>query len=78
MPRHKPLTDREVALVAYLRTHMAERGYAPTMQEIGDRFGWSSLATVHEHLSRLEAKGVIRREGHARRGILVLDPPGRS
>ena len=36
-------------------------GYAPTLTEIADRLGLSSLATVHEHLAVLEKKGLIRR-----------------
>lgn len=47
-------------------------GYAPTLTEIAQHFGLSSLATVHEHLSTLEKKGLIRRYRGAVRGIELL------
>lgn len=48
-------------------------GYAPTLTEIADKLGLSSLATVHEHLVTLEKKGFIRRYRGAVRGIEVLE-----
>jgi len=47
-------------------------GYAPTLTEIAQSMGLSSLATVHEHLSTLEKKGLIRRYRGAVRGIELL------
>lgn len=49
-------------------------GSSPTLQEIADAMGLSSLATVHEHLQALERKGVIKRFDGAVRGIELLDP----
>jgi repressor LexA len=61
------LTKRQKQLVDYLTQYIAERGYAPTLAEIGQYFGLSSLATVHKHLHNLEAKGFIRRmHNHSR------------
>ncbi|PJA50794.1 repressor LexA [Candidatus Shapirobacteria bacterium CG_4_8_14_3_um_filter_35_11] len=48
-------------------------GYAPTLTEIANKLGLSSLATVHEHLATLEKKGFIRRYRGAVRGIEVLE-----
>jgi repressor LexA len=48
-------------------------GYAPTLTEIAQYLGLSSLSTVHEHLAVLEKKGLIRRYKGAVRGIEVLD-----
>jgi repressor LexA len=48
-------------------------GYAPTLTEIAQNLGLSSLATVHEHLAVLEKKGLIRRYRGAVRGIEVLE-----
>jgi len=48
-------------------------GYAPTLTEIAQNLGLSSLATVHEHLAALEKKGLIRRYRGAVRGIELLD-----
>ncbi|HZR83843.1 MAG TPA: transcriptional repressor LexA [Candidatus Binatia bacterium] len=61
------LTRRQKEMLDYLEQHIAEHGYAPTLDEIGRRFGLASLATVHKHLTNLEEKGVIRRRaGHSR------------
>jgi repressor LexA len=57
-----PLTRRQSEILAYVRDHCREHGYAPTLQEIGGRFGLSSVATVHKHVGQLVAKGYLRRE----------------
>ncbi|MCO6429832.1 MAG: transcriptional repressor LexA [Deltaproteobacteria bacterium] len=45
----------------FLRSFIAERGYAPTLKDIAERIGVKSLSTAHFHLERLEDKGFIRR-----------------
>jgi len=57
----------------YITQNIEKYGYAPTLTEIAENFGLSSLATVHEHLAVLEKKGMIRRYRGAVRGIEVLD-----
>ena len=69
---HKPLTPRKVAILRYLERHVAEHGFAPSVDEIASQFEFSSLATVHEHLANMERKGVIRREFNSARGITLL------
>ena len=56
------LTRRQSEILAFIGEYCDEYGYAPTLQEIGDRFGLSSVATVHKHVSQLIAKGYLRRE----------------
>lgn len=61
------LTKRQKQLVDYLQNYISEHGYAPTLSEIGQYFGLSSLATVHKHLHNLEQKGFITRvHNHSR------------
>lgn len=61
------LTKRQKQLVDYLNNYISEHGYAPTLSEVGEYFGLSSLATVHKHLHNLEQKGYIRRvHNHSR------------
>jgi repressor LexA len=61
------LTKRQKQLVDYLENYIGEHGYAPTLAEVGQYFGLSSLATVHKHLKNLESKGFIRRmHNHSR------------
>ncbi len=70
------LTKRQNEILAYLRGHIAEHGYAPSFEEIADQFTFASLATVHEHLTNLERKGYIRRQYNESRSIEVLPPRG--
>jgi repressor LexA len=56
------LTPRQAEILAYITEYSDLRGYAPTLQEIGEKFGLSSVATVHKHISNLVEKGYLRRE----------------
>ncbi|HJU09918.1 MAG TPA: transcriptional repressor LexA [Candidatus Binataceae bacterium] len=61
------LTKRQKQMVDYLENYIDQHGYAPTLAEVGEYFGLSSLATVHKHLRNLETKGFIRRmHNHSR------------
>ena len=68
------LTQRQLDILEHLRGYIAEHGYAPTLEEIGRHFGLGSLATVHKHLSQIEAKGFIRRLPHQSRALEITDP----
>jgi repressor LexA len=72
------LTRRQKELLDYLRQYIHEHGYAPTLEEIGEHFSLTSLATVHKHLSNLEAKGIIRRTWNHSRAIELVEEPRRS
>jgi repressor LexA len=67
-----PLTKRQREILSYLGSYTDEHGYAPSFEEIAEQFGYSSLATVHEHLSNLERKGYIRRSYNESRAIEIL------
>jgi repressor LexA len=64
---------RQKQVLDYINDNIAKYGYAPTLTEIAQFLGLSSLATVHEHLAVLEKKGLIRRYRGAVRGIEVLE-----
>ena len=66
------LYKRQKQILDYIDESITDYGYAPTLTEIAQHFGLSSLSTVHEHLSVLEKKGLIRRYKGAVRGIEVL------
>lgn len=66
------LTKRQREILDYLTRYIDEHGYAPSFEEIAETMGYGSLATVHEHLSNLERKGVIRRSFNESRSIEVL------
>ena len=67
-----PLTKRQKEILDYLQAYLEEYGYAPSFEEIARRFGYSSLATVHEHLENLREKGYIRKSYNASRSIEVM------
>ncbi|HEY2773920.1 MAG TPA: transcriptional repressor LexA [Candidatus Binatia bacterium] len=67
------LTKRQKEILDYIEQSIAENGYAPTLEEIGERFALRSMATVHKHLSNLETKGLIRRKWNHSRAIEVTD-----
>ena len=66
------LTKRQKEIFDFIEESIRARGYAPTLEEIGERFRLSSLATVHKHVSNLEAKGLIRRKWNHSRAIEVV------
>lgn len=68
----QPLTRRQREILDYLKEFIDERGYAPSLEEIGARFGLSSLATVHKHLMNLQEKGFIRRAWNRSRSVEVV------
>lgn len=67
------LYRRQRQIIDFLAQYIQQQGFSPTLQEIADAIGVSSLATVHEHLEALERKGVIKKYEGAVRGIELLD-----
>jgi repressor LexA len=66
------LTKRQKEIIDYLDGYIAEHGYAPTLEEIGERFSLSSPATVHKHLTNLQDKGLIRRKWNHSRALELV------
>jgi len=67
-----PLTKRQREILDYLSDFIHQHGYAPSLEEIGRRFGLSSLATVHKHLTNLQEKGFIRRAWNRSRSVELV------
>jgi repressor LexA len=67
------LSERQQQVLDYIRTVVADRGYPPSVREIGEALGLSSPSTVHSHLSALVKAGMIRRDPSKPRAIEVLD-----
>ncbi|GGJ13363.1 LexA repressor [Alicyclobacillus cellulosilyticus] len=66
------LTRRQREILDFIRRTVAERGYPPSVREIGEAVGLASSSTVHGHLERLQAKGYIRRDPTKPRAIELL------
>ena len=60
---------RQSQILDFIKQHIQSKGSAPTLREIADAIGVSSLATVHEHLQALVTKGLIKRKGGKVRSI---------
>ena len=70
-----PLTKRQREILDYLHDFIEQHGYAPSLEEIGRRFGLSSLATVHKHLTNLQEKGFIKRAWNRSRSVELVPKP---
>ena len=68
----QPLTKRQREILDYLNDFIQQHGYAPSLEEVGKRFGLSSLATVHKHLTNLQQKGFIKRTWNRSRSVEVM------
>ena len=68
----QPLTKRQREILDFLNTFIEQHGYAPSLEEVGRRFGLSSLATVHKHLTNLQDKGFIKRAWNRSRSIELV------
>ncbi|MXQ52477.1 transcriptional repressor LexA [Shimazuella alba] len=67
------LSERQQAILAYIQKEVYDKGYPPSVREIGEAVGLASSSTVHGHLNRLEKKGFIRRDPTKPRAIEILD-----
>jgi len=67
------LYNRQRQILDFISQYIQRTGYSPTLQEIAQALGVSSLATVHEHLGAMSKKGVIKRYEGSVRGIEILD-----
>ena len=67
------LYRRQKQILGFIKQYIDKYSYSPTLGEIAEAIGVSSLATVHEHLQALATKGVIKKFEGAVRGIEVLD-----
>ena len=75
----KPLTEKQQAILEYISRSVESRGYPPSMREIGDAVGLSSLSSVTHQLNQLELSGYLRRDAGKTRAMEVLiDLPGSS
>ncbi len=71
------LTDRQQSVYEFIRDKIVNRGYGPTVREIGEQMDIRSPNGVMCHLRALERKGMIRRTANKSRAI-ELTQPGKS
>ncbi|MGH9210021.1 MAG: transcriptional repressor LexA [Acidimicrobiales bacterium] len=65
------LTARQREVLEVIQKHLSERGYPPSVREIGEAVGLTSPSTVHAHLNALQRRGYLRRDPTKPRAIEV-------
>ena len=63
------LYKRQRQIYDFISQYLQKNGFAPTLKEIANAIGVTSLATIHEHLQALQKKGVIKKHEGTIRGI---------
>jgi repressor LexA len=66
------LTERQLAVLNFIRDFIADKGISPTLDEMSQYFGVSKI-TIYEHVSALEKKGAIRKTRNMARAIELVD-----
>jgi repressor LexA len=69
------LTDRQQEILGFITQSIEERGYPPTLREIGEHFGIRSTNGVNDHLRALEKKGHLQREDLKSRALRPVGAP---
>jgi repressor LexA len=67
------LTPKEIEIMAFLKNEIMNRGFAPSVREIGKAVGLNSTSSVHSHLKAMERKGFITRFSDKSRSIVIND-----
>jgi len=70
-PMAETLTERQRQILHVIERSMQERGYPPSVREIGEEVGLNSPASVHNHLATLQKMGFLRRDPTKPRAIEV-------
>ncbi len=75
MPPTKKLTARQQQVLDCIEAAMHDRGYPPSVREIGEAVGLTSPSTVHSHLASLQKMGYLLRDPSKPRAIEVRYDP---
>lgn len=68
----RKLSERQRNILKYIESYVDQRGYPPSIREIGDHVGISSTSVVDYNLRALERDGLIRRDREVSRGLEVV------
>jgi repressor LexA len=72
------LSDKQRQILACINEAITRTGYPPSLREIGDLVGLSSISSVSHQLTQLELRGFIRRDPNLNRAIEILVELGDS
>ncbi|SDY89633.1 transcriptional repressor LexA [Tindallia californiensis] len=70
---YEDLTMKQKCVLNFLKETVLQRGYPPSVREIGEAVDLKSTSTVHSHLTNLEKKGYIKRDPSKPRAIEIMD-----
>lgn len=68
------LTPRQERIVGFIAETVRERGYPPTVREIGEAVGLTSSSSVHAQLATLERRGLLRKDPTKPRAMTLAEP----
>jgi REP element-mobilizing transposase RayT len=71
----RPLTQKQKAVFEFVGEFARQRGFAPSLREIGEAVGLTNISAVRGHVAALEKKGFLRKEPDQPRSISVVDCP---
>lgn len=69
MADHKPLSERQQNMLAYINDYVNENGRPPTIREIGSAVDISSTSVVNYNLTKLKEMGYLKRDAEVSRGL---------
>jgi repressor LexA len=72
------VTRRQKEVIDFISGFVAREGYSPSFEEIARGLNLSSLATVHKHVTNLQAKGLLHRGHNRSRSIDILSQRGKA
>jgi repressor LexA len=70
--RRKSLSEKQLSILDVIQRSVSQRGYPPSMREIGDAVGLASLSSVTHQLNQLELSGYLRRDPNRPRALEIL------
>lgn len=68
-------SDKQLQILDFIKEFSDEKGYPPSVREIGSAVGLKSPSTVHSHIKKLQELGLLRKEDHCTRSLTL---PGRD
>jgi len=72
------LSKRQTDILNFIKLNLQEKGFPPTVREIGKAVGLSSSSSVYSHLIKLEKMKYIRRDPTKPRAIEIIDENGEN
>ena len=73
MSSSEKISEKQREILEYVKNHIINKGYPPTVRDICEAVSLKSPSSVHSHLETLEKKGYIRRDPTKPRAIEIID-----